>query len=220
MTERAPVFERIIADYLQQVAALEDGARLRDALGIETTDSGFTVPLFNQCITVTPDRIFDENNEPPSHSASVLACKYLLLCPDTPQTDHTLVTYKDFKDAAPYVGGFKNTVEIPIARAFSGRLDSLESACLALGGRPFDTDVSCQLAYEFQALPRVPVVLIFHDADEDFPAQCTVLLRKNAAGYLDMECLAMIGGILAHRLQEGSETAKKRKEQTLEAVPK
>ena len=208
MTERAPVFDQIIADYLQQVAALDDGARLSGTLGIEATQNGFTVPLFNQIISVTPDGIFNENNKPPSHAASVLACRYLLLCPDTPQTDHTLVTYKDFKDAAPYVGGFKNTVEIPIARTFSGRLDSLEAACLALGGRPFDTDVSCHLAYEFQALPRVPVVLIFHDADEDFPAQCTVLLRKSAAGYLDMECLAMIGGILAHRLQNGSETNK------------
>ncbi|BBO77627.1 hypothetical protein DSCW_50440 [Desulfosarcina widdelii] len=202
MTERAPVFDKIIADYLQQVAALEDRACLSDTLGIDATQDGFTVPLFNQSITVTQDGIFNENNEPPSHAASVLVCKYLLLCPDTPQTDHTLVTYKDFKDAAPYVGGFKNTVEIPIARAFSGRLDKLEAACLALGGRPFDTDVSCHLAYEFQALHRVPIVLIFHDADEDFPAQCTVLLRKNAAGYLDMECLAMIGGILAHRLQK------------------
>jgi hypothetical protein len=202
MTQRAPVFDQIIADYLQQVAALDDSTPACSTLGIERTENGFTVPLFNQRITVIPDGIFDENNEPPSHSASVLACKYLLLCPDTPQTDRTLVTYKDFKDAAPYVGGFKNTVEIPIARAFSGRLDRLESACLALGGQPFDTDVSCQLAYEFQALPRVPVVLIFHDADDDFPAQCTFLFRKNAAGYLDMECLAMIGGILAHRLQD------------------
>lgn len=202
MTERAPVFDKIIADYLQQVLALDDQARLSGTLGVETNPNSFTIPLFNQSITITPDEIFDENNEPPSHAASVLVCKYLLLCPDTTQTDHTLVTYKDFKDAAPYVGGFKNTVEIPIARAFSGRLDSLESACLALGGRPFDTDVSCQLAYGFQALPRVPVVLIFHDADDDFPAQCTLLFRKNAAGYLDMECLAMIGGILAHRLQE------------------
>jgi hypothetical protein len=201
MTERAPVFDKIIADYLQQVAALNDGARLSDTLGIETNQNGFTVPLFNQSITVTPDGIFDENNEPPSHSSSVLACKYLLLCPDTPQTDQTLVTYKDFKDAAPYVGGFKNTVESPIARAFSARVDKLEAACLALGGRPFDTDVSCQLAYEFKALPRVPVVLIFHDADDDFPAQCTFLFRKSAAGYLDMECLAMVGGILANRLQ-------------------
>jgi len=202
MTERAPVFDQIIADYLQQVAALDDSTQLCDTLGIERTEYGFTVTLFNQRITVTPDGIFDENNESPSHSASVLVCKYLLLCPDPPQTDHTLVTYKDYKDAAPYVGGFKNTVEIPIARAFSGRVDRLEAACLALGGRPFDTDVSCQLAYEFQALPQVPVVLLFHDADEDFSAQCTVLLRKNAAGYLDMECLAMIGGILAHRLQD------------------
>jgi len=201
MTERAPVFDKIIADYLQQVAALEDRARLSGTLGIETNPNGFTVPLFNQSITVTPDGIFEERSAPPSHSASVLVCKYLLLCPDAPQTDHSLVTYKDFKDAAPYVGGFKNTVEIPIARAFSGHVEGLEAACLALGGQPFDTDVSCQLAYGFQALPRVPVVLIFHDADDDFPAQCTLLFRKNAAGYLDMECLAMIGGILANRLQ-------------------
>jgi len=201
MTERAPVFDKIIADYLQQVAALDDRARLSGTLGIETNPNGFTVPLFNQSISVTPDGIFEERSAPPSHSASVLVCKYLLLCPDTPQTDHTPVTYKDFKDAAPYVGGFKNTVEIPIARVFSGRVERLEAACLALGGRPFDTDVSCQLAYGFQALPRVPVVLIFHDADDDFPAQCTLLFRKNAAGYLDMECLAMIGGILANRLQ-------------------
>jgi len=80
-------------------------------------------------------------------------------------------------------------------------VDTLEQSCQSLGGQPFDTDVACQLAYQFQALPRVPVFLLFHDADEDFPAQCTLLFWQNAARYLDMECLAMIGGILAHRLQ-------------------
>ena len=201
MTERAPVFDRIMADYLQQVAILEDRERLSKTLGIESTPNGFTVPLFNQHITVTPDGIMDEKNYSLSHSASVLVCKYLLLCPDPPPTDNTLVTYKDFKDAAPYVGGFKNTVELPIAKAFSGKVENLEKSCQALGGQPFDMDVSCELAYRFQALPRVPLFLIFHDADDDFPAQCTLLFQKNAADYLDMECLAMAGGILANRLQ-------------------
>ena len=203
MVQRAPVFDQIIEDYLQQVAALEDGSRLVQTLGIAKTQNGFTVPLFNQFISVTPDTIVDERGLSPSHSTSVLVCKYLLLCPQSPQTDRTLVTYKDFKDAAPYVGGFKNTAERPIAKAFSNDVDTLEATCLALGGRPFNTDVNCQLAYQFPALPQVPIFLIFHDADDDFPAQCTLLFWNNAASYLDMECLAMIGGILAHRLQEG-----------------
>ena len=47
----------------------------------------------------------------------------------------------------------------------------------------------------------MPFLLLFNDADEEFPAQATILFQKNAASYLDMECLAMIGGSLAHRLQ-------------------
>jgi hypothetical protein len=36
--------------------------------------------------------------------------------------------------------------------------------------------------------------------DEDFPADCSLLFEKQAASYLDMECLAMIGMVLAQRL--------------------
>jgi hypothetical protein len=201
--QRAPVFDQTIKDYLHQVAALGKGMRMGNDLGITSTQRGFTVPLFNQTVTISPDTIVDEQGTPPSHSTSVLVCKYMLLCPDHPQTDRTLCTYKDFRDAAPYVGGFKNTAERPIAEGFSGRVGELEAACLALGGQSYDTDVACQLAFQFQALPRVPIFLLFHDADEDFPAQCTLLFWKNAAGYLDMDCLAMIGGVLAHRLREG-----------------
>jgi Domain of unknown function (DUF3786) len=32
------------------------------------------------------------------------------------------------------------------------------------------------------------------DADEDFPAQATLLFQKDTASYLEMECLALIGG--------------------------
>jgi hypothetical protein len=52
----------------------------------------------------------------------------------------------------------------------------------------------------FEALPRVRIYLIFNDADEDFPADCSLLFEKQAAKYLDMECLAMIGMVLAERL--------------------
>jgi hypothetical protein len=37
-------------------------------------------------------------------------------------------------------------------------------------------------------------------SDEDFPADCSLLFEKQAAQYLDMECLAMIGMVLAQLL--------------------
>jgi hypothetical protein len=197
MTPRAAVFDTIMADYLDRVAGLSDPERVGTALGITHDSDGYRIPFYHREYTVSTDAIVDRTYKAPSHATGVILCQYLLLCPDAASTDDSLVTYKDFRDAGPYVGGFKNTTEQPIVRRFSGQTTSLEQHCRALGGRPFDTDVSCQLAYRFQALPRVPLFLLFHDADDDFPAQCTPLFQKNAASYLDMECLAMLGSTLS-----------------------
>ncbi|MCA1785277.1 MAG: DUF3786 domain-containing protein [Desulfobacteraceae bacterium] len=60
--------------------------------------------------------------------------------------------------------------------------------------------MSCDLSYMFEALPRVRVYLVFNDADEDFPADCSLLFEKQAPRYLDMDCLAMIAMVLAEQL--------------------
>ena len=201
MTEKAPVFDKIMKDYLHQVALIENKGGISASLGITVTDDGYKIPFFNRTYTITPDRIIDADGKPAGHAIAVILCKYLLLCPNLPSKDFSLVTYKDFKDAMPYVGGFRNTAENPIAGYFENCVSKLEKRCLDLGGHPFITEVSCQLAFTFQALPKVPLILLFNDADEDFPAQATLLFQKNASSYLDMECLAMIGAALAYRLQ-------------------
>lgn len=201
MSDKAPVFAKIMNDYLHQVALIETKEKIATSLGITVITDGYRIPLFDGTYTITTDGVSDADGKPASHAVAVLLCKYLLLCPKLPSNDISLVTYKDFRDAAPYVGGFGNTAEQPIARCFANALPKLEKRCLELGGSAFDTEVACDFAFHFQALPKVPVYLLFNDADEDFPAQATLLFRKNAASYLDMECLAMIGGILAYRLQ-------------------
>ena len=40
---------------------------------------------------------------------------------------------------------------------------------------------------EVSALPRVPLLLLFNDADAEFPAGSAVLFRKGADTYLDAE---------------------------------
>lgn len=201
MNEIAPVFTEIIQDYLRQVAAITTKEQTAAALGITATAYGYTIPFLYRDFTLTANGITGTEGRQPSHAVSVILCKYLLLNPDWPSSDTSLVTYKDFRDAAPYVGGFRNNAERPIASHFTNGLSTLEQRCLALGGEPFATEVSCQLAFRFLALPKVPLFLLFNDADEDFPAQTTLLFQKNASSYLDMECLAMVGSVLANRLQ-------------------
>jgi hypothetical protein len=49
---------------------------------------------------------------------------------------------------------------------------------------------------QFDALPKVPVVMLFNDADDEFSATCSVLFERRAENYLDPECLAMVGRCL------------------------
>jgi pimeloyl-ACP methyl ester carboxylesterase len=112
------------------------------------------------------------------------------------------VTYKDFRDATPFVEGFLNNAERPISRHFAGRLDDLRKACAELTGRPFQAGISADLVMKLDALPKVPVLLVFNDQDEDFPAHCALLFEKRAEKYLDMECLAITGWALSEWLKQ------------------
>jgi len=200
LMEKASVFEKTKKDYLHQIFCLDNKEDIAAILGCSVINSGFRIPFFQRTYTITADDVVDVKGKAVAYAVSVILCKYLLLCPRKPSQDHSLVTYKDFKDAAPLVRNFRSTVEQPISVTFAHRIDELEKRCLELGGEHFDAEVSCQLAMRFNALPRVPIILLYYDADEEFSAQATLLFQKNVASYLDMECLAMIGGVLAHRL--------------------
>ncbi len=199
MASKAPVFEKIYQDYLARMAGLDLAAK-QDLLGIGVDDQTITIPFFNNTYSASCQNIVDHKGTRPPHSVCVILCQYLLLGPEAPDEGRQLMTYRDFKDAAPYVQGFDNTAQKPVSRAFAGRLAALETGCRHLGGIPTDLGISCDLSYMFEALPRVRIYLIFNDADEDFPADCSLLFEKQAARYLDMECLAMIGMVLAERL--------------------
>ncbi len=53
---------------------------------------------------------------------------------------------------------------------------------------------------QFNALPKLPMVLLFNDRDEEFPAQAKILFEQRAEVYLDAECLAILGNLLFQRL--------------------
>jgi hypothetical protein len=200
---KAKIFEEIYRDYLDKVLNL-DRFRVRDRLGVQIRDTDIIIPFYGVMYRIRSEGIIDGQGRRPSHSVSVILCKYLLLCPENEPREADWVTYKDFKDATPFAEGFLNNAQRPISRHFAGRLEDLRKACAELTGRPFQAEISADLVMKFDALPKVPVLLVFNDRDEDFPAHCSLLFEKRAEKFLDMECLAMAGCELSEWLKQRS----------------
>ena len=211
MARPAPVFDQIYRDYLRQVARL-DVSTIAPRLGLHCDAGRLVVPIFGRPFYVTRENIVDAAGRRPDHAVVVPICKYLLMCPDRMPQDAAWVAFRDFRDAAPFVGAFGDTVEGAVARHFSGRLADLKKASLRLGCRPPGLELAYDLTAIFDGLPRVPLLLLYNDADVQFPAECKVLFERCAAAFLDMECLAILGMRLAELLKSAADQEKITKE--------
>jgi hypothetical protein len=199
MIEKQTVFEETYKNYLVQVGGL-DLKLTAERLGIRLVGEEMEILFFGQLFRVSSRGVFDPEGREPAFAVRVALCRYLLLAPKTAPAGEEWVSYKDFKDAAPFVGGFVSNTEQALVKYFSGRLDRLKEACNKLDARPADLDLSYQIAVRFEDLPHIPLLLLFNDEDEEFRAQCNLLFQKKAERYLDMECLAILGWFLSDTL--------------------
>jgi hypothetical protein len=201
MNEKSSVFEETYANYLVQIGRL-DFKEMAVRLGAEMVGDELIIPFFGKPMRVSASGISRPIGGRPNFSVCVILFKYLLLRPDHDPVGNDWVSFKDFKDSAPFAGAFFNYTEVPLAKYFSGRLKDLEVACRGIQGHPPAATFSYDLCMQFNALPKIPVLLLFNDADEEFPAQCAVLFERRAENFLDMECLAMVGMLLFEYLKD------------------
>jgi hypothetical protein len=202
--DKSSVFEETYASYLARIARL-DFARIAGRLGAELSGEELIIRIFGKPYSISKQGIRDLSGKRPDFSVCVVLFKYLLLCPDHDPLEDDWVTFKDFKDAAPFAGAFVNYTEAPLADHFAGDLARLEAAARALNGHPPAADFPYDLSLQFSALPKVPVLVLFNDADEEFAARCAVLFERRAEKYLDMECLAMVGSLLFEQLKRAAD---------------
>ena len=203
MNEKLHVFDETYREYLKQIAGM-DFESLADVLGISLEKGKITVPFFEKPYLVEEQSIIDPSDKQPSFGVCVVLCKYLLLCPDAAPPEGDWVAYRDFKDAGPLTVFFANSVEKPLAEHFAGRLAELETLCKTLGGGSPNVELTYDLCMQFNALPRVPILLLYNDSDDEFPAHCSILFKQASDKFLDAESLAILAEILSRRLINNS----------------
>ncbi len=197
--EKSAVFEQTYHHYLKELKEIDYLSRA-ELLGVEVQDGALIIPLYNTRYVVSGDGIEGFDQIQANDAVRVILSKYVLTCPDElPALSNKWVTYREFKDGAPLVSYFTTNTNKNIESHFSGKLELLEQGCRSLGGIAENND-SYDLSVKLHALPRIPVSLNFNDEDDIFPATCSILYQESAQHFLDMECLAMTGTLLAGKL--------------------
>ncbi len=197
------VFKQTYRDYLEIVKKI-DFRKKKDVAGIQKEGADLVIPFFDSFMRFTDTGFSDPAGHTPKFEVSVVLFRYLIMCPDLPPVKGDWTAFRDFPDAGPLTVFWRDNVENPIASSFTGRLSQLKDRCIKTGFKKPDISVSYDLALCIDALPRIPMLFLFNDAEENFPATASVLFQKDAIHYLDGESLAILGGIFAARIMENN----------------
>jgi hypothetical protein len=207
METTASVHEATYRNYLAQFGG-RYLAGLEHLLGVRVQGKEVFIPLYGRYYRVSWDGISDSTGKTPGFDVRVILCKYLLQCPDSAPEDDEWVSFRGLKDSGPLTTYFANDVEKAIAYHFTGKLSELQSASSRLGAYLPRVQATYDLSAQFDALPRIPVILLYNNADHDsenfWPATCSLLFERRAERYLDPECLAMTGRLLYSWLKKGA----------------
>ena len=192
---REGIFKKTYENYLMQIEKIDLNS-IKKNLKVEVEKNKIIIPLFGKPYTVSGAGISDSAGKQPMLYICVILCKYILLCPEIPPKEKDWVSFRDLKDSGPLNNYFVNDVELAIATYFSSKLGDIKNAGRILKGYSPEIEVSYDLSMQFNVLPKVPVVMLFNDTEDEFSATCSVLFQRRAENYLDPECLAMVGRCL------------------------
>jgi hypothetical protein len=200
------VYEQTLEALRPKIKAL-DFHKVAALFGATTTGpDSLSITFLNEKFIVTKEKVLNESGKEPRPWISILIYNHLCM-PDPPAPSGEWITFSAVPAAHAKDKAWAGHVEDEIARHFSGDIAGLCAACEMMGGKKAGAKGGHDAAYEFRFFPHYPALLLFYDVvpEEDFPAQCKLLLDRNAPHYLDIESMVVLGEEFAARLTRGRE---------------
>ncbi|TWH51921.1 DUF3786 domain-containing protein [Sporomusa sp. KB1] len=94
----------------------------------------------------------------------------------------------------------------PLGKTFSGNYEAFSETMCRLGGVFNGKLKSGGYSWLLQVLPKIPLQIIYHEEDDEFPCEVRILFDKNASLYLEFECLAFLEGCLVKAMLMTAQT--------------
>ncbi|WP_022669210.1 DUF3786 domain-containing protein [Desulfospira joergensenii] len=171
---------------------------------LETRDGKerIRLPCFNKELIITPDDVRDSAGGQLSRNEQTFV--YIHMAQGGSQEPSgRMKSLKEFPNTVSKILSMKTHVEDPLKKEFSSKAGKLALACEAFGGKDRKTAYdSPDLAYEFAAFPKVPVVLLFWDESQGFEAEVKLLFDETVILHLDIELIMFLSEHLAGMLME------------------
>ncbi|MFT5728078.1 MAG: hypothetical protein ACI8PB_002230 [Desulforhopalus sp.] len=199
MDQKNEVFNKTYNEYLDKLKILNLPEIARN-LNLKVAGHDVLVSLLGTDYRVSESGVFGLDGRKVDFEKCIVIFKYLLMCPKDVPTEINWVAYHSFKNAQPLLHYFARETTKPMEDFFSGKLTMLEQFSKNIGGVVVTDNASYDLSIQFNVMPHVPLFLRFNDADEDFPAQCTILFLETIEKFLDMESVSILGALFAKKL--------------------
>jgi hypothetical protein len=179
--------------------------RTGTSLLIGNNQSGqFRLKLWDQavCLEYPGFNSFDQatHQELPVPSQAVLL--YYFITADGAPQESRWVSFGELPDGRFYNQAFQGYSGAELARTFQNDLLAFDYAAARSGGIQAQpgAEIPGDRAYLFRALPRLSLLVVYWQGDEDFPASAQILFERSVSHYLPTDVCAYLGSSLTRRL--------------------
>jgi hypothetical protein len=195
---------RDASEWAKQRSASMDLGDLSKRIQARLTDGDsepfLELPYFNDTILITADAITRRGGTPLTRWEEVFIRNHMAQGGRSEATGNWKGLV-EFPNTVSKIKSMKSQVEAPLKEVFTGKTERLRDAAAKLGGRDVTADTgSADVAVYFKVLPRVPVILMFWDAEPEdgFEAEARLLFDETITDHLDIESIMF----LSERLQQ------------------
>lgn len=142
------------------------------------------------------DIINKETQLTPSEFTQAMILYYLSTADGSPIMGRW-ISFSELPDGKFYHKAFQSYTGIKLLREIGSNQEGFEGCAQTLSGQKSDYG---QASYIFQALPKVPLMVVQWLGDEDFPTNFQILFDQNAKHYLPTDGYAILGSLLTSKL--------------------
>ncbi len=169
-----------------------------ERLGLEYVDGGIQVCFLKREYRITLDGVESLDGQPVNaNNGSVLLYYLLSNGRGDPENSYVL-----FESIPRMIGGldFQNRMmSRPLERKFGNDYVKFSEAAVKVGGIEEESQMGKHL-WKFNVLPKIPLKIVFYEADDEFPTNIQIMLDKTALQFLEFECLAFMVGCFVRAL--------------------
>jgi hypothetical protein len=169
-----------------------------DRLGLEYVDGGIQVCFLKREYRITVDGVESMDGQPVNaNNGSVLL--YYLLSKGQGDPENSYILFESIPRMISGLGFQNRMMTRPLERKFGNDYVKFSEAAIKLGGIEEESQVGKHL-WKFNILPKIPLKIVFYEADDEFPTNIQIMLDKTALQFLEFECLAFMVGCFVRAL--------------------